>query len=55
MYDLAYLMEFPNLNSNSKVYSDLELLVQEDMKKKGLNYPFISVEQVKDYWKSLLQ
>lgn len=34
--------------------SDLERLVQGDMKKHGINYPYCSVDDVKAYWKQRL-
>lgn len=37
-----------------KAYSRLELLVQEDMLEYGLQYPHVSVNKIKAYWKSKL-
>ena len=34
----------------SKPFSPLERLVQEDMKREGLHYPHISVDDVKAFW-----
>jgi hypothetical protein len=37
-----------------KLYSALELLVIKDMHENGLDYPFISVDAVKEYWRERL-
>jgi hypothetical protein len=48
-------LKIPKDDSFEKPLSLLEQLVIEDMKNHNIDYPYCSVDDVKNYWKERLQ